>query len=224
MFESEIELQQIFFNQLENKKSTNTNILQEFNARFGNVDIVEVDFDCFENTLDNTQTELLSVYSNALVVGYLHKNSYRTFKYLLNKTGYTEDYLNSIILSLEKANIIFESGNRKYTICPNFQFPNLKFSSYELKLKDWKKAILQATRNTSFSYKSFVVMPNKEAIKLKENYSNIFSLYNIGLIGVTNSTHYKYISPKVQNHKYSVSPIFISSMAKCIYKKEIQAT
>lgn len=224
MFESEFELQQIFFNQLENIKNTNTNILQEFNARFGNVDIVEVDFDCFKNTLNNAQAELLSIYSNALVVGYLHKNTSRTFKYLLNKTGYTEDYLNSIILALEKVNIIFEANPNKYTICPDFQFPNLKFNSYELKLKDWKKAILQATRNTSFSYKSFVVMPNKEALKLKEKYSDIFTLYNIGLIGVTKSTHYKYISPKVHNHKYSISPIFISSMAKCIYQKEIQVT
>ena len=217
MFKSEFELQQIFFTQLENIKNANTNILQEFNARFGNVDIVEVSFDYFNNTLNNSQAELLSIYSNALVVGYLHKNTSRTFKYLLNKTGYTEDYLNSILLALEKANIVFESIPRKYTIYPDFKFPNLKFNSYELKLKDWKKAILQATRNTSFSYKSFVVMPNKEAIKIKEKYSDIFLLYNIGLIGVTKSTHYKYISPKVQNHKYSISPIFISSMAKCIH-------
>lgn len=224
MFESEFELQKIFFNQLENIKDANTNILQEFNARFGNVDIVEVDFSCFQNTLSTLQAELLSIYSNALVVGYLHKNTSRTFKYLINKTGYTEDYLNSILLTLKKANIVLETNSNKYTICHDFKFPNLKFNSYELKLKDWKKAILQATRNTVFSYKSFVVMPNEEAIKLKEKYSDLFNLYNIGLIGVTKSTHYRYISPKVKNHKYSISPVFISSMAKCICRKEIQAT
>ncbi len=222
MFESEFELQQIFFNQLEISKNKNTNILQEFNARFGNVDVVEVDFNSFKNTLSTTQAELLSIYSNALVVAYLHKNKTRSYNYLLNQTGYSKDYLNSILLNLEKANIISEIDYKKYIINNDFQFPNLKFNSYELKLKDWKKAILQATRNTVFSYKSFVVMPNKEAIKLKEKYSEVFELYNIGLIGVTKQTNYKYISPKVQNHSYNISPVFISSIAKYVCQKEIQ--
>lgn len=222
MFESEFELQQIFFKQLESNKNNNTNILQEFNARFGNVDIVEVNYNSYSNTLTNSQAELLSVYSHALVVGYLHKNTSRTYKYLLNKTGYTEDYLNSILQTLEKAKIIVSINSTKYMICKDFKFPNLKFNSYELKLKDWKKAILQATRNTVFSYKSFVVMPNKEAIKLYQKHSEIFELYNIGLIGVTKKTYYKYITPKVHKHTYSISPIFISSMAKYLCKKEIQ--
>ena len=222
MFESEFELQQIFFKQLETNKNKNTNILQEFNARFGNVDIVEVDYTSYSNTLTDSQAKLLSIYSNALVVGYLHKNQSRSYKYLLNKTGYTEDYLNTTLQSLEKAKIIFSIDSNKYVICKNFKFPNLKFNSYELKLKDWKKAIIQATRNTVFSYKSFVVMPNKEALKLKQKYSDIFELYNIGLIGVTSKTNYKYITPKVQKHTYSISPIFISSMAKYLCKEKIQ--
>lgn len=223
MFNSEYELQQTFFEQLEYRKNIKTNIIQEFNARFGNVDIVEVNYSNYKNSISNYQAKLLSIYSHALIVGYLHKKTPRKYNYLLKKTGYTEDYLNSIILDLEKANIISHLENNKYIINNDFKFPNLRFNSYELKLKDWKKAILQATRNTVFSYKSFVVMPNQEAKKINEKYSDIFELYNIGLIGVTESTHYKYIIPKVKKHTYNISPIFISSTAKYIYQKEIQA-
>lgn len=223
MFNSEFELQQIFFKQLMKKKNANTNILQEFNARFGNVDIVEVDFDELNITLTKEQSEILSLYSSALVVGFLHKNTPRTYKYLISKTGYTKDYLTSILGLLEKENIVTRLENNKYIICKDFKFPSLKFIAYELKLKDWKKAIIQASKNTNFAYKSYIVMPNSEAIKLKEKYSDIFYLYNVGLIGVTKNTHYNYISPKITKHTYSISPTFISSTAKLILKEEIQA-
>lgn len=223
MFKSELDLQLTFYDQLVKSKTVNTNILQEFNARFGNVDIVEVNFNDLNVTLTREQAEILSLYSSALVVGFLHRNTPRTYKYLISKTGYTKDYLNSILLVLEKEKIISKLQNNKYIICKDFKFPNLKFIAYELKLKDWKKAIIQASKNTNFAYKSFVVMPNDEAIKIKEKYSEMFYLYNVGLIGVTNNTNYHYISPKITKHTYSISPTFISSTAKCILKEEFQA-
>lgn len=223
MFKSEFELQQIFYKQLIEKKNSNVNILQEFNARFGNVDIVEVDFDELNITLTKEQSEILSLYSSALVVGFLHKNTPRTYKYLLSKTGYTKEYLNSILGILEKEKVVTRLENNKYIICKDFKFPSLKFIAYELKLKDWKKAIIQASKNTNFAYKSYIVMPNSQAIKLKEKYSDMFYLYNVGLIGVTNKTHYTYISPRITKHTYSISPTFISSTAKWILKEEFQA-
>lgn len=216
MFKSEYELQQCFFEQLVQNKKTNNHILQEFNARFGNVDIVDVSFNYshFVNNYNNNQLELLSIYSNALVVGLLHKHSFRTYKYLLTKTGYSKEYLNSILYNLQKEKIIYTPITNKYAICEDFKFPNLKFTSYELKLKDWKKAILQATRNKTFSYCSYVVMPNDEALKIKSKYFDVFKLYNVGLIGVTKSTNYSYFSPKIQMPSLSSNPLFISSIAK----------
>ena len=223
MFNSEFELQQIFFKQLMEKKDTNTNILQEFNARFGNVDIVQVDYNELNITLTKEQSKILSLYCSDLVVGFLHKNTPRTYKYLLFRTGYTKDYLTSILVLLEKENIVTRLENNKYIICKDFKFPSLKFIAYELKLKNWKKAIIQASKNTNFAYKSYVVMPNSEAVKLKEKNSDIFYLYNVGLIGVTKNTYYNYISPKITKHTYNISPTFISSTAKLILKEEFQA-
>lgn len=51
-------------------------------------------------------------------------------------------YINDI----KKDNIILEENN-KFIICDNFKFLNLKFTAYELKLKQWKKTILQDIKN-----------------------------------------------------------------------------
>lgn len=223
MFDSEYELQQLFFKQLNETKNNNSNILQEFNARFGNVDIVEVDYSCINNTLSTEQATLLSSYSSALIVAFLHKNTFRTKSYLMKRTGYTDDYLSSILTNLKRENIINEIEKNKYVISSNFKFPTLKFTAYELKLKEWKKAIIQASKNLNFAYKSYIVMPNDEAKKINKKYSDIFMLYNIGLIGVDKNSYYYYIKPKIYNQNYTTNPMFISSIAKFIAKNELQA-
>lgn len=213
MFETELEMQKAFINFLNKEKKKNQNIFEEFNARFGNVDVVVSELDDSKIKINIEQAEVLSNYSAALVLAFLHKKKPHKFEYLLDKTGYTSDYLSSILAIMKKEHIIYEIEH-KFIVCEDFKFPNLKFTSYELKLKQWKKAVLQAMKNKNFAYNSFVVMPNNIAERLFKNNYNIFKEYNIGLVGIDyNSCNY-YIKPHSNIHSFSINPIFISSIAK----------
>ena len=215
MFETELQMQKEFIRLLDLNKKQNQNILEEFNARFGNVDVVMTDYDNLKITMTKSQAEILSNYSTALVVAFLHRKKAHTFNYLIDKTGYTEEYLLSILATLKKENIILEENN-KFIICDNFKFPNLKFTAYELKLKQWKKAVLQAIKNKNFAYQSYVVMPDLIASKLSKNNSEIFKEYDIGLICINKNSLKYYIQSPNKNKNYSINPIFISSIAKCL--------
>lgn len=215
MFETELQMQKEFINLLNLDKKQNQNILEEFNARFGNVDVVMTDYDDLKITMTKSQAEILSNYSTALVVAFLHRKKAHTFNYLISKTGYTEEYLSSILSTLKREDIVLEENN-KFIICDDFKFPNLKFTAYELKLKQWKKAVLQAVKNKSFAYQSYVVMPDLIASKLYKNNSEIFIEYDIGLIGIKSNSLKYYIHSPNKAKNYSINPIFISSIAKCL--------
>ena len=173
-------------------------------------------------TMTKSQAEILSNYSTALVVAFLHRKKAHTLKYLMDKTGYTEEYLTAILATLKKEEVILEENN-KFIIHDDFKFPNLKFTAYELKLKQWKKAILQAIKNKNFAYQSYVVMPDTIAAKLYKSNSQIFKEYDIGLIGIKNNFLNYYIKSPNINHKFYINPAFISSIAKCLLVSKSQS-
>lgn len=212
MFRSELELQDIFINLLKGTMQENVYISDEFNARFGNVDVVKVKY---ENNipLTKTQADVLSNIAAARIVGYLHKNSIRTLSYLIKNSGYTEEYILSVIAKLKSTNIINEPKNNRYIINQQFEFPKLVFNSYEVKLTDWQKAISQAIKNKAFSSESYIVMPERIAKKLSVNKKNYFLSYNIGLIAVNKNNFKILIKPKTIKNNFSQATL-ISSIAK----------
>ena len=220
MFASELELQNKFIELMKQDLHINTCILDEFNARFGNVDIVKVKY---ENNipLKKNQADILSNIAAARIVGYLHKKSVRTLLYLIKNSGYTEEYVLSILSKLKSLNIIEEPIHHRYIISEQFQFPKLIFSAYEAKLTDWQKAISQAIKNQAFSSESYIVMPEKIAKKLSITKINYFLSYNVGLIGVNETKYTVFIKPKIQKNNYSPA-LLISSIAKyLIIQKQV---
>jgi hypothetical protein len=213
MFSSELELQKCFLNHLNDSLCSSEKLFEEFSARFGNVDIIKID-QCGVFNISQLQASTLLTHSNAFVVALLHKNCSRTINFLIKKTGYTKSYILNIVNALKKANIIYEVSNQKYQICSDFKFPNLKFTSYELKLKDWRKAMLQAQKNFSFSSKSYVVMPDNIACNLYKKYLFAFETYNIGLIGVTKEYSKTYIESSYKLPNSAFNPMTITSTAK----------
>lgn len=222
MFNSELELQNIFINLIKQNKQDHTYISDEFDARFGNVDIVKVKY---KNKIPLTinQAHILSNIAVARIVGYLHKKSTRTLSYLTKNSGYTEEYVISILSKLKSANIINEPNEHRYIINKQFEFPKLVFSSYEAKLNNWQKALSQAIKNQAFSSESYVVMPEKIAKKLALTKNNYFLSYNIGLIAVNNKKYKILIKPKMKKNNFSQASL-ISSIAKyLILQKQVVA-
>ena len=213
MFTSELCLQNKFIQLKEIELKDNEKILTEFNARFGNVDIVQVIINN-SNVLSYEQANLLSTYQYAKVLAFLHKKAVRTFNYLQKSTDYGEKILSSILSRLIKVNIVTEINSNRYIIAEGFEFPILQFISYEAKLQKWKKAILQASINKKFSSYSYVVLPIELAKKLKQNKLNYFQTYNVGLVGVSDNEIEYLFNPKKEPVKFNVNPSLISSIAK----------
>ena len=65
----------------------------------------------------------------------------------------------------------------------------IKVVSFELKLKDWRGALVQAFRYRSFSDYSYVVLPAETAEKAY-NHVNLFEKYRIGLISFKEGNYY----------------------------------
>lgn len=213
MFSNELELQKRFIDLKKKNINKNEKLLSEFNARFGNVDIVQVILKN-ENFMKHDQAYVLSNYHYAKVLSFLHKKAIRTYNYLKNQTDYSDSTLQSIISRLKSTNIIEEVSENRFIISPEFQIPILQFISYEAKLKDWKKALLQATLNKKFSSHSYVILPIENAQKINDKKLKYFKLYNIGLIGVSQNELQYLFKPKKQIVKIKINPSFISSIAK----------
>lgn len=213
MFINELSLQQKFINLLKSNSLSNESILSEFNARFGNVDIVKVIYDR-SNLLSHNHAVLLSNYQYAKVLAFLHRNAVRTTNYLKKATDYNDKTLNEILNKLVKTQIINEISPERFVISNSFEFPNLQFISYEAKLHKWKKAILQASINKKFSSYSYVVLPIDLAKKLFEKNISYFHSYNVGLIGVSDYNMEYLFVPKKKVVRPYVNPSLILSIAK----------
>ena len=81
---------------------------------------------------------------------------------------------------------------------PDFVFyskdkQDVSIISFELKLKDWKRATKQAFRYKSFSHSTYVVLPSKSINSALNNIS-FFKRYNIGLaeFNIDSEIHIKY--------------------------------
>lgn len=66
-------------------------------------------------------------------------------------------------------------------VCFDKQGDGLQVISFELKLLDWKRAMIQAFRYKSFSNLSYVVMP-EESIECASRHLSEFQKYGIGLL------------------------------------------
>lgn len=92
---------------------------------------------------------------------------------------------------------------------PDFVFyakneENFSFVSFELKLKNWKRAAKQAFRHKSFSNVSYVVIGSKAAKAAVDNI-DFFKQYNIGLATFDNNNVFEiHFKPKL-NEPYSSS-------------------
>lgn len=71
-------------------------------------------------------------------------------------------------------------------VCFSKNDGDINVISFELKLKNWREAVIQAFRYRSFSDYSFVVLP-QETAKKAQSHIEFFSKYGIGLVAFKDS-------------------------------------
>ena len=97
-----------------------------------------------------------------------------------------------------------------YVLGPKSTLPECEIWCFEGKLRDWKRALYQATRYRAFAHRSFVVMPH-DCIRSAERQVDRFRLARIGLLSLDDSGRFRTITkPRSQQPR---SPVMFT-MAK----------
>ncbi len=104
---------------------------------------------------------------------------------------------------------------------PDFVFyshnnDNISIVSFELKLKDWKRAAKQAFRYKSFSNIAYVVLAPKSIQSALKNIE-IFEQYNIGLAKFDTENEFEiYFKPRASNpYSQTLNNKLVASIGKC---------
>ncbi|HPM02976.1 MAG TPA: hypothetical protein PK816_12550 [Candidatus Cloacimonadota bacterium] len=95
----------------------------------------------------------------------------------------------------------------------------LKIISIELKLKNWKRAVIQAFKYKSFSHLSYVVI-DKHFSKIAISKLEEFKKYNIGLATFDINSNFEIISHPIIDEPYSGQ--LYNKIEKYIYKENIE--
>ncbi len=100
---------------------------------------------------------------------------------LLPRIGVTQPVLNKWLRALTEANLVTTTRDGRFRTIPHQIFPSVEICSFELKLKNWQRALYQATRYRSFSHRVFVVMPTRSA-QVAYQHQELFYRANVGLV------------------------------------------
>ena len=93
---------------------------------------------------------------------------------------------------------------RGFVLGPKSNLPNCKIWCFEGKLRDWKRALYQATRYRAFAHRSFVVM-SEAYIGSAEAQVNCFRLARVGLLALSDEGRLRIItSPRPQQPRNPV--------------------
>jgi len=100
---------------------------------------------------------------------------------LLPRIGVTAPVLKRWLRALLEADLVTTTRDGRLRAMPRNTFPSVEICSFELKLKNWHRALYQATRYRSFSHRVFVVMPANSAY-VAYQHEDLFRKANVGLV------------------------------------------
>ena len=84
---------------------------------------------------------------------------------------------------MEQEDLVQAIASRGYVRGPKANLPNFEIWCFEGKLRNWKRAVYQATRYRAFAHRSFVVMPERY-VRSAEAQLHIFRLSRVGLLAL----------------------------------------
>jgi hypothetical protein len=111
----------------------------------------------------------------------LRQRSAQFEKDLHGRIGVTPPVLRKWLRALVEADFVTVTRDGRFRAMPRNTLPSIEICSFELKLKNWRRALYQATRYRSFSHRVFVVMPVDSAY-VAYGHKEFFSKANIGLV------------------------------------------
>lgn len=126
-------------------------------------------------------SSLLQNLTSSRILAVLQRGPGQPIDDLAIKVGVSRPVLRKWLRKLSEAGLIEKHSGDFYTLAAPRKMPKVEICSFELKLKNWQRALYQATRYRSFSQRVFVVMPPRSA-QLAWRQKHLFERANVGLV------------------------------------------
>lgn len=157
----------------------------------------------------------LSQPAKAHILSWLSKNKASTEEYLSEVTGLRVKTIRKHLNELLESGIVKHSVPNSWVFSKEYKLPQIDIWSFEVKLKNWKRACYQASRYRGFSHYTTVVMPQENVHTAIKNI-DMFDKMNIGLMAIDKQSKLKFIKkPKRSNptskkhHLYALGKIIM---------------
>lgn len=124
---------------------------------------------------------LLQNLTSSRILAVLYRDVGLPAEDLLRRIGVSRPVLQKWLRALVEAGLIEKNAGDFYSPNASRKMPKVEICSFELKLKNWQRALYQATRYRSFSQRVFVVMPPCPAGLAYKN-KHLFERANVGLV------------------------------------------
>lgn len=119
--------------------------------------------------------------ASRIVAVTLSRRAAQTEADLKRRVGVTAPVLRKYLRELLASGLIAETVDHRFMAGLSRSLPAIEICSFELKLKNWQRALYQAIRYRSFSHRVFVVMPHDATSAALAN-REAFRKANVGLI------------------------------------------
>jgi hypothetical protein len=129
------------------------------------------------------RSELLQQETCCRIVVSLCVKQPKSVDQLAFEVGRSPETVRYWLVRMEQAGLVRAITKRGYVLGPKSNLPDCEIWCFEGKLRDWKRALYQATRYRAFAHRSFVVMP-EDTVRPAEAQVERFRLARVGLLAL----------------------------------------
>ena len=155
------------------------------------------------DSLEKLHEKFAAVYltsGHARVMTSLYEKRFQDITAIAEKCGLSPGYTKSILKALTEHELIY-AKNHSYRLADGYGIPRVSIISIEFKLTDWKKALTQAFRHTTFASKSYVIMPSNKKRVLEKN-AELFRTHGVSVATYDTESRriHKIVDTKTRQH------------------------
>ncbi|QKK09394.1 MAG: hypothetical protein HND58_15330 [Planctomycetota bacterium] len=140
-----------------------------------------------------TRSQLLQQETCCRIIVALRARQPKVLAQLAVDTGRSRETIRFWLSRMTDADLVRVTSTGSYILGPKSDLPDCEIWCFEGKLRDWKRALYQATRYRAFAHRSFVVMPD-DLIQPAERQVDRFRLARVGLMSLDADGRFRMIT------------------------------
>ena len=167
-----------------------TNSVPELNAQDGIADFVLTPSDIAGQKLEWVLrlAHSITTPATANIVASLRTMAGKSVERVAMETGLSERTVSSILMRIAADNEILRGNFQEgFRLCRAIRDRDIELWAYELKLKNWKRAMYQALQYKAFAHRVIVVLPT-EATRVAISNVPLLKRYGVGLMILNSET------------------------------------